>query len=403
MSHFILDDVVVSSSVPFPGVLVSRSVLRTRARRLAVPSVVLPVLALGCLSAAPVAAAAQNTTAPTSSPLVPATGSTSHTVRAVPSPTSTVAPVSEAVTPESNRSGTRGAANVVQASPSTADRAAAKDAPPQQAATDAPVAGVRTKAPTTVTGSITPAKRTDAHAGEKVFGMPAPARPESAADDNAMLAWAIKNGTPQERRAMADEMGVTYPAAVSVLGTVCDKGQGYAGVWAVNFSTTEVRWNVTLDGVGYAGARVLPLSHGYGAIGVPNGRHTLAFVSPATGVPSARAVTSLQCGATKSAPTKSAPATSRPADPMPGHRVTAPQPTPHRVQARTAAKQHGRSAPAAPSTASAGRSSIVGPRVQTDRVAVASPERGFASADTVMALVAALGAVRVALARRRRS
>lgn len=66
--------------------------------------------------------------------------------------------------------------------------------------------------------------------------------------------------------------------------------------WVVNFANTPARWNVTLDGVGYAGAQVRPASHDYGALGVPDGRHTLAFVDPRTGAVAAKIATDLHCG-----------------------------------------------------------------------------------------------------------
>lgn len=85
--------------------------------------------------------------------------------------------------------------------------------------------------------------------------MPVLASAAAATSDDAMLAWAIKHGTAGKRRDIAGSIGVTYPAAAAFLGTTCDRGHGYAGVWVVNFANTPARWNVTLDGVGYAGAQ----------------------------------------------------------------------------------------------------------------------------------------------------
>lgn len=126
--------------------------------------------------------------------------------------------------------------------------------------------------------------------------MPVLASAAAATSDDAMLAWAIKHGTAGKRRDIAGSIGVTYPAAAAFLGTTCDRGHGYAGVWVVNFANTPARWNVTLDGVGYAGAQVRPASHDYGAPGVPDGRHTLAFVDPRTGAVAAKIATDLHCG-----------------------------------------------------------------------------------------------------------
>lgn len=147
--------------------------------------------------------------------------------------------------------------------------------------------------------TVAAAQGGNTRSAEKVLGMSAPSQPDAADDDDAMLAWTIKHGSASERRQIAADLGVSYPSAVSILGTTCDKGEGYIGVWAVNFAATDARWNVTLDGKGYAGARVLPLSHDYGAIGVPNGRHVVAFVNPTTGAVGDRTVTALQCGAAK--------------------------------------------------------------------------------------------------------
>ena len=85
--------------------------------------------------------------------------------------------------------------------------------------------------------------------------MPVLASAAGATSDDAMLAWAIKHGTAAERRDIAGSTGVTYPTAAAFLGTMYDRGHGYAGVWFVNFANTPARWNVTLDGVGYAGAQ----------------------------------------------------------------------------------------------------------------------------------------------------
>lgn len=152
----------------------------------------------------------------------------------------------------------------------------------------------------------------------KVFGDKAPSTPDKAKSDEEMLAWAVKHGTDADRREIARDLGVAYPSAVSILGATCDKGHGYVGVWVANFSAKTVHWNVTIDGRGYAGAQVLGHSIDTGAIGVPNGKHTIAFVNPSTGAVAARTMTNLACVSTSPVVTKpSHPATSVPTKPSP--------------------------------------------------------------------------------------
>ncbi len=125
--------------------------------------------------------------------------------------------------------------------------------------------------------------------------MPVPASAAAATSDDAMLAWAIKHGTAGKRRDIAGSIGVTYPAAAAFLGTTCDRGHGYAGVGRqLREHAGAVERHPRR--VGYAGAQVRPASHDYGALGVPDGRHTLAFVDPRTGAVAAKIATDLHCG-----------------------------------------------------------------------------------------------------------
>lgn len=127
-----------------------------------------------------------------------------------------------------------------------------------------------------------------------------------------MVAWAIKHGSVAENKAMAQDLGVRYPSDLSILGTTCDKGHAYAAVWGINFGAKDAHYNVTLDGVGYAGLIVRAKSHDYGAIGVPDGRHGLAFVDPATGRVAAATRTSLTCSSVVT-PVKHATTSAKPA------------------------------------------------------------------------------------------
>lgn len=212
----------------------------------------------------------------------------------------------------------------------------------------------------------------------KVFGMPAPATPEQAKNDDQMLAWTLKHSTASERRDIAAGLGIAYPAAVDLLGSTCDKGQGYVGLWVINFSTKQAHWNVTLDGVGYAGATVLAQSLDFGAIGVPNGSHTIAFVNPSTGAVGATMHTNLHCGTTAPVVTKPKPVVTKPvvtkpvvSKPVVAKPVAKPHPRPaaHRparpAPLRPAPHHHHRAGtrPAAPVR------TVLGPKVQADFVA----------------------------------
>lgn len=216
----------------------------------------------------------------------------------------------------------------------------------------------------------------------KVMGMPAPDTPEAAADDDAMLAWSLRHGSPSERRRMASDLGARFPSDVQILGTTCDKGEGYIGVWVINFGATETHWNVTLDGRGYAGARVLGRSHDYGAIGVPDGRHTVAVVDPASGHVASRLNIDLHCGpgAPRPAATSPVPAPASTTKP-----ATAPRPSPSMTQPQTRT-------PAPPRG-----EAYVGPAVETDLV-VAPIDAAANTAAAVM--LAALLAGTLVLGRR---
>lgn len=230
-------------------------------------------------------------------------------------------------------------------------------------------------------------KPTNAPSGTvKVFGTKVPPPPEKATTDDEVMAWIIKHGTDADRHDIARNLGVAYPSDVSIFGTTCDKGRGYIGVWVINFSAKSARWNVTLDGRGYAGAIVLPRSVDTGAIGVPDGKHTVAFVNPSTGAVAARITTSLHCAATgpvvtkPAHPTKPAPAKPVPVKPAPVKR--APATPSHHVKASHHAVAPTKHAPVAPTTG-------MGPKVQADFVPV--PAASGVSTPLAALLLSAVG------------
>lgn len=353
------------------------SLLRTRLRRTAVTSAFFPALVLGGLAIAPSAAAADVTppvvlTADDAAKVAPATTGQQEAAEETDAARATRAPQ------------TVPAATVPSAGPAAAttlERSATVTPAPKPAAT----MPVKTPAgePTSKPSGAVP---------EKVFGMKAPKNPEDATNDDEILAWTIKNASVAERHQIAEEMGIRYPAAVEILGSVCDKGQGYIGVWAINLAATEARWNVTLDGRGYAGARVLPQSHDYGAIGVPNGRHAVAFVNPATGAVGARTSTSLRCGVV--APKPATKPVSKPMTPK------APVATPRAVAPRPASPVVARPAAVPAAAPQAQAPAAVGPTVQTDYEAPAHTAASSRVRPTGLAVAGVLAAGAVLLRRR---
>ena len=349
------------------------SLLRTRLRRTAVTSAFFPALVLGGLAIAPSAAAADVTppvvlTADDAAKVAPATTGQQEAAEETDAakPTRTPQTVPAATVPSATTT-LEGPASVTPA-PKPAAAAAVK------------------------TPAGEPTSKPSGAAPEKVFGMKAPKNPEDATNDDEILAWTIKNASVAERHQIAEEMGIRYPAAVEILGSVCDKGQGYIGVWAINLAATAARWNVTLDGRGYAGARVLPQSHDYGAIGVPNGRHAVAFVNPATGAVGARTSTSLRCGVVAPKPaTKPVSKPMAPKAPVATPRAVAPRPA-SPVVARPAAVPA-----AAPQTQAP---AAVGPTVQTDYEAPAHTAASSRVSLTGLAVAGVLAAGAVLLRRR---
>ena len=227
--------------------------------------------------------------------------------------------------------------------------------------------------------SAAPVARPVSASNHITIAMPTPQSPAAITTDDQAISWGLKHMGAAELRDMASGLNVRMPADGYFGPAQCQGGSAVTSVWVINFSKTNVNWNVMVDGRVFATATSPAQTHGIASMDVPAGKHTLKLVNAGSGKASDAKAINLTCGvgaAVKPGTTKpSTPAPSKPAAQPGKHDVTPAKPsTPSSTQTST-------STPATAAPAAGTHSKAEGPRVEADYVAKStSKASGFLAA-----------------------